>query len=135
MTQYRQGLRTKRGLIVRVNETYVAGLEAAAAYRQAMAEFQSASTELQQQTNTLKRFINDVARAPSSVCFADIAEARATARDPDGCGPQWQACDYPTPRDLQAALDRRYSARERLILLWSQMPAAIRQRLTAPPRS
>ncbi|MFC3173389.1 hypothetical protein ACFOD9_03900 [Novosphingobium bradum] len=113
----------------------LAGLEAAAAYRKAMTNFQDACAELQRQTNALKTFASAVARAPGSVTFADLASEGDSFGTPAASAAQWTARDFPSPATLQATLCLRNSARQDLLNLWSQMPAAVRQKFTPPPRS
>ena len=99
-------------------------------YCAALAELAQADADIKHMAAQLRSFTDRMLAFPQETCFAAVAGEPSPPLGELIGGAHWHVEDFPTPERLQAALRRRFLAREKALKLWDQL--APHQRDGAP---
>ena len=90
-------------------------------YCNALAELNEASADLKHLGAQLQSFTARMLAFPEETCFVDIEGEPQPTLDQLMTVARWYAPEFPTPERLQAALRRRFVARQKALQTWEEL--------------
>lgn len=102
-------------------------------YATALTELLATRDEIERLASQLETFAERMRTRPGETCFLEVEGELRPPLDELIPGARWHAPEFPTPAVLQAALRRRYQAREKAVRLWEGLTPQQRGGAPKPP--
>lgn len=103
-------------------------------YLNANTEFEAAKRDLSRLAATLQEFGQNLQHHPERTFFSNVGESGGLPMDivMSSASKSMDANAWPTPGQIQAAIGRRFAAKQAVQTAWSAVPEAMRTSLVAP---